>query len=859
VALLALVSALVAASGGPGRPRTALAVPDHALDTLWTNYGDEGGHWTGGDRTASVALPDGRIVWLFSDTFLGPVNPDHSRPGTAPFVHNSMVVERDGKLGPTLTSGTAARPGSLVNVPGGIGQYWVGSATVEGNQLRVLYNLLVPQGNQALQIRAAGTALATFALPSLTLVDLHTLPLSADTAWGSSILTDGDWTYIYGSEHNGDGPKYAHVARVPRDGLSGAWQFWTGRTWSDRESDSARLLSGVGTAYSVVRTGSRYVLVTMDTNLTFNPSLVVYQADTPTGPFGPPTVLLVAPEAGQHGRPIIVYDATVHPELGDAGRLVVSYNVNSLDPEDDLADVAVYRPRFVDVAWPLPAPPGNAPPAPTGLTATTDSGGLVSLSWAAGRPVNSYHVYERDVSFGQTYPARLPADLIQPAAQLPYLHDGHTYEFAVSSVVGGVEGPPTAPVRVTVHMRLPATPTGLTATADPSGQAVLRWSPAPSPVWYSVYQADVTAGDVYPHKVETTDTISTSVAVGPLINGHIYLFAVSASNGKGESPATAPVQVTAIVAPPGAPTRLQATPHPDGSVTLAWAPPRAPGHGVTLFGQLIIPPTALAPSVQVGGGAAPTTFAVFQRDVTAGQTQFSPWPFPVATTQVDATTLLSGHTYEFTVSASNSGGSGPLAAPVQVTATGGLPAAPTGLTAVAGDQRVTLSWTGPADPTVLYLIYRRDITAGDADYVRFSLPVTSTTLVDYGLVNGDNYLYQVAASNVHGEGARSTPVLVRPVPDPPGAPQHLTAVAGDASATLTWSPPGPGTFYYLIDRRDVTTGGAFRRFPLPVMTGPSFRDVGLTNGHTYEYRVAASNLGGEGPPSTVVTVRPVSD
>jgi hypothetical protein len=834
-------------------------VPDHALDTLWTRYGDEGGHWTGGDRTASVALPDGRIVWLFSDTFLGPVNPDHSRPGTAPFVHNSMVVEQGGKLGPTLTGGTADRPRSLVDGPGGASVYWVGSATVEGDRLRVLYNLLVPQGNNALSVKAAGTALASFALPSLTLVDLRTLPLSADTAWGSSMLTDGDWTYIYGSEHNGDGPKYAHVARVPRNGLSGAWQFWTGTTWSSRESDSTRLLSGVGTAYSVVKVGSRYVLATIDTNLTFNRSLVVYQADRPTGPFGPPTVVLEAPEAGQHGRPIIVYDATVHPELGHAGQLVISYNVNSVNSEDDLADVAVYRPRFVDVAWPLPPPPSIVPPAPTGLTAAADDGGSVRLAWASGGAGRSYRVYERDVSFGQTYPARIPFALAQPAAQLPFLHDWHTYEFAVSSVVGGVEGPPTAPVRVTVHIQLPATPTGLTATADPSGQAVLSWNAPPSPVWYSVYEADVTAGDVYPHKVETTNTTSSTVAVGPLINGHVYLFAVIAANGKGESKPSEAVRLTATVAPPGAPTRMSATPHPDGSVTLAWAPPRAPGQGVTLFGELVSPPTALAPAVQVGGGAAPTLFTVYQRDVTAGRTQLSPWPLPAATTQVDVTTLLSGHTYEFTVTASNSGGQGPMATPVRVTPTGGTPAAPTGLTAVAGDQTVRLSWTGPTDPHVLYFIYRRDITAGQPDYVRFGLPVTTTTLVDFGLVNGDNYLYQVSVANVHGEGPRSTPVLVRPVPAPPGAPQNLKAMAGDGSVSLSWSPPGPGSYYYLIDRRDVTRGESFRRFPLPDTTGPSFRDVGLTNGHIYEYRVAASDLGGDGPPSTVVSVRPVSD
>src|SRR5215470_17301090 len=73
---------------------------DAALDSMWNAYGDQGGHWTGGDTTDSIALPDGRIAWLFSDTFLGTVNPDHSRPQNTPMVHNSIVVQQ----GSTLTT-----------------------------------------------------------------------------------------------------------------------------------------------------------------------------------------------------------------------------------------------------------------------------------------------------------------------------------------------------------------------------------------------------------------------------------------------------------------------------------------------------------------------------------------------------------------------------------------------------------------------------------------------------------------------------------------------------------------------------------------------------------------------------------
>jgi hypothetical protein len=51
-----------------------------AVATMFNTYGDAGHHWTGADSTVSVPLPDGRVAWLFSDTFLGTVNADGSRP-----------------------------------------------------------------------------------------------------------------------------------------------------------------------------------------------------------------------------------------------------------------------------------------------------------------------------------------------------------------------------------------------------------------------------------------------------------------------------------------------------------------------------------------------------------------------------------------------------------------------------------------------------------------------------------------------------------------------------------------------------------------------------------------------------------
>src|SRR5688572_17696434 len=78
----------------PSAARQAPPPPMSAatLNAMWTAYGDAGGHWTGGDSTVSVPLPDGRVAWLFSDTFLGTVNADHSRPANTPMVSNTLVV-----------------------------------------------------------------------------------------------------------------------------------------------------------------------------------------------------------------------------------------------------------------------------------------------------------------------------------------------------------------------------------------------------------------------------------------------------------------------------------------------------------------------------------------------------------------------------------------------------------------------------------------------------------------------------------------------------------------------------------------------------------------------------------------------
>src|SRR5215831_8104643 len=86
VTSLILLALLAATAGSQAAAPTAkiTVIPDAVFQEMFESYGNDNtllDDWTGSDGTLSVLLPDGRVLWDFSDTFLGLVNSDGSRPG----------------------------------------------------------------------------------------------------------------------------------------------------------------------------------------------------------------------------------------------------------------------------------------------------------------------------------------------------------------------------------------------------------------------------------------------------------------------------------------------------------------------------------------------------------------------------------------------------------------------------------------------------------------------------------------------------------------------------------------------------------------------------------------------------------
>jgi hypothetical protein len=311
---------------------------------LFNAYSDSGVGWTGGDSTYSVRLTGGRTLWLFSDTFLGPVNPDLSRPLETPFLNNSFVEQRGGTLR-TVTGGTAEEPESLVPPVEPDTWSWLGAGTATARSLDVMFVEFEKFGPDMWDFGWKANKLVRFDPKSYQVRDVVPMPSESGVTWASWIERAGGHTYVYGVDDQG-ASKYMHLARVRGRDLTAPWEFWTGSGWSPDEADTVAIMPGVANEYSVTRFKDGYLLVTQDTTEVFSRDIVSYVSCTPWGPFVPAATLYQTPETGAN---IFTYNAHEHPEQRRGDRLLVTYNVNSLVSDELYDDVTIYRPRFVEV------------------------------------------------------------------------------------------------------------------------------------------------------------------------------------------------------------------------------------------------------------------------------------------------------------------------------------------------------------------------------------------------------------------------------------------------------------------------------------------------------------------------------
>ncbi|WP_346764701.1 DUF4185 domain-containing protein [Rhodococcus sp. HNM0569] len=122
----------------------------------------------------------------------------------------------------------------------------------------------------------------------------------------SAFMKDGGYVYQYGTP-SGRG-SMVHVARVPADKMSdlGAYEYWDGGKWERGNPDVAKPVTDQGVGEISVAYNEflgQYLMLTTD----HNNSVVMRRSPSPTGPWGPPEVLVDTRELPS------AYGAYIHP------------------------------------------------------------------------------------------------------------------------------------------------------------------------------------------------------------------------------------------------------------------------------------------------------------------------------------------------------------------------------------------------------------------------------------------------------------------------------------------------------------------------------------------------------------------
>jgi fibronectin type 3 domain-containing protein len=444
----------------------------------------------------------------------------------------------------------------------------------------------------------------------------------------------------------------------------------------------------------------------------------------------------------------------------------------------------------------------TGPASPTGLAATRGNT-QVTLNWTAATAAANYTVKRATTSGAET---SLATGILGTSYTNTGLTNNTTYYYVVDSVNSlGTPGPNSSEVSIAPNATLPLAPTGVTATAG-NANVTVSWTASTGASNYTIRRGTATGG---PYGTTATVTTTTDTLTG-LTNNTTYYFVVAAGNTSGTGANSNQTSATpeAPPAPPAAPTFFTATTG-ISQITLSWH------------------------------AAANATAYVLTRGLSSGAENLTLSSNITGLSYPD-TAVTDGTRYYYVVQTSASGVLSANSSEVSAIPLFPPPAAPTNLTAQAGNNAVALNWTGVTNATS-YTVQTSATSGGP--YSTVAGGVSTTSYTDTGALNGNTYYYVVFGADSGGDGADSNEAAVTL---PPPAPTGLTAVAGSNSVALSWNGSNGAASYTI--KRGTTTGGPYATVATNVST-THYTDATAANGTTYFYVVVAVNAGGAGADS----------
>ena len=386
-----------------------------------------------------------------------------------------------------------------------------------------------------------------------------------------------------------------------------------------------------------------------------------------------------------------------------------------------------------------------------------------------------------------------------------------TYTYRVIATNAAGDSSPSSTATAETPAGVPSAPTGVSATAVSSTRIDVTWTASSGATSYRVERSSnggtswATAGD----------SSGTSFNDTGLTPDTAYQYRVIATSAGGDSPPSATATATTLVAPPNAPLGVSATAIASTEIDVAWtASDGATGYRIER---------------SANGGASWTP---------AGTTATAPF---------HDTGLSPATTYSYRVIATNAGGDSAPSATATATTPVAPPATPTGVTATTiSSTAIDVVWTSSSGATA----YRIERSADGGTSWTQAGSSAASPFHDTGLTAATTYTYRVIATNAGGDSIPSATASATTLVAPPAAPTGVTATAmSSTEIQVTWTESSGATGY----RVERSTNGGANWITAGTATATTFTDMGLAPDTTYDYRVFATNAGGDSSSSATAT------
>ena len=469
------------------------------------------------------------------------------------------------------------------------------------------------------------------------------------------------------------------------------------------------------------------------------------------------------------------------------------------------------------------ATPATVPGAPTTVTATSNANTQSVVSWTTPAATGGVAItgYAVTAYIGGAPQATQTFNTTAVSDTFTGLINGTAYTFTVAAINGSGTGASSAASGSATPAAAPPAPTGVTATAA-TASATITWTAPASNNGAAVSGYVVTSSPlvvVAPACSTSLTGSSTSCVFTGLTNGTAYTFTLAAINAAGTgSPSTASNSVTPATVP-GAPTAVSGTSYANSTSVVTWTAPASTG-GASITGYTV---TATDSTTPANGGQACVS----------------------ATSPCTMTGLTNGDSYTFTVTATNSAGTGASSTPSAAAVPATVPGSPTVTGVTAGNASVIVTWTAPASNGGA-AITGYTATASGNQTCTTSGALTCTIS---GLTNGNNYAVTVTATNPSGTGlpSASSPAFTPIAPS--GAPTGVSATSNaNAKSVVTWTAPVSNGGSTITGYTVTSSPGGFT-CTASGARATSCTVTGLTNGTAYTFTVTATNGAGTSAPS----------